>query len=176
MLGIPVEIWLAAGLALFDTQIRQFVEPQNNPAHLENIIQVLESGCGGKEQKTTLLPVLSELAERVSRRSLVVVISDFFGPLADTMKGLQIGHRNQQYKQMHMHKSTTKADAAVRRTTGSSSPVRTARSGSVAGSSPGMERAAAIAKVPAATRLVSASGRSRASSHIGRSVLENLGR
>ncbi len=78
----------AAGLALFDTEVRQFVEPQNNPAHLKNIIQGLEQGCGDQERKTSLLPILGELAERVRRRSMIVIISDFFAPVKETLAGL----------------------------------------------------------------------------------------
>lgn len=78
----------AAGLALFDTQIRKFVEPQNNPAHLTNLLDALQAGVGTNESKTSLLPVLSELAERLRRRSMVVLISDFFAPVEDTLKGL----------------------------------------------------------------------------------------
>ena len=78
----------AAGVALFDEKIHRFVDPQNNPAHLANIFQALEAGAQQSERKTSLLPVLNELADRVGRRSLIVVISDFFGPVKETLAGL----------------------------------------------------------------------------------------
>jgi uncharacterized protein (DUF58 family) len=93
----------AAGLALFDQQIRQFVEPQNNPAHLGNILQGLEDGCGGAEKKTSLAGVLGELAERISRRSLIVVISDFFAPVRETLAGLaRLRSRNHDVLLFHL--------------------------------------------------------------------------
>ena len=78
----------AAGVALFDEKIHRFVDPQNNPAHLSNIYQALEAGPQEAARKTSMLPVLNELAERVGRRSMIVVISDFFGPVKDTLAGL----------------------------------------------------------------------------------------
>jgi uncharacterized protein (DUF58 family) len=78
----------AAGVALFDTQVHRFVEPHTSPGHLASIFQALESGARAPETKTTMLPVLADLAERTHRRSLIVVISDFFAPVAETLRGL----------------------------------------------------------------------------------------
>lgn len=78
----------AAGLALFDTQVHKFIEPHQSPAHLGSIFQMLETGARAAETKTSLLPVLSDLAERTHRRSLIVIISDFFAPVAETLRGL----------------------------------------------------------------------------------------
>ena len=78
----------AAGLALFDTSVHHFVEPQSRPAHLNSIVKTLETGARAAETRTSLLPVLNDLAERTHRRSLIVLISDFFAPVADTLKGL----------------------------------------------------------------------------------------
>ena len=79
----------AVGLALFDTKVRSFVEPRNNPAHLDTLLKAMENGCGVPETKTSLLPVLNDLAERTGRRSMIVMISDFFGPTKETMAGLR---------------------------------------------------------------------------------------
>jgi len=78
----------AAGLALFDTNVHHFVEPKSRPAHLNSIVKTLETGARAAETRTSLLPVLNDLAERTHRRSLIVLISDFFAPVADTLKGL----------------------------------------------------------------------------------------
>jgi uncharacterized protein (DUF58 family) len=78
----------AAGVALFDSQVHHFVEPQSSPAQLNSIIQTLETGARAPETKTSLLPVLSDLAERTHRRSLIVLVSDFFAPVEETIKGL----------------------------------------------------------------------------------------
>jgi len=68
----------AAGVALFDSNVHRFVEPLSSPAQLSSIIQTLETGARAPETKTSLMPVLSDLAERTHRRSLIVLISDFF--------------------------------------------------------------------------------------------------
>ncbi|MBM4015372.1 MAG: DUF58 domain-containing protein [Planctomycetes bacterium] len=78
----------AAGIALFDTQVHHYVEPHTSPAHLQSLFATLDTGARPAETKTSLLPVLGDLADRVHRRSLIVVISDFFAPVADTLKGL----------------------------------------------------------------------------------------
>ena len=51
-------------------------------------MKTLETGARAAETRTSLLPVLNDLAERTHRRSLIVLISDFFAPVADTLKGL----------------------------------------------------------------------------------------
>jgi uncharacterized protein (DUF58 family) len=68
--------------------VHKFVEPHTSPQHLASMFQTLESGARAPETKTSLLPVLSDLAERTHRRSLVVLISDFFAPVDETMRGL----------------------------------------------------------------------------------------
>jgi uncharacterized protein (DUF58 family) len=78
----------AAGVALFDSNVHRFVEPLSSPAQLSSIIQTLETGARAPETKTSLMPVLSDLAERTHRRSLIVLISDFFAPVEETIKGL----------------------------------------------------------------------------------------
>jgi uncharacterized protein (DUF58 family) len=78
----------AAGVALFDSQVHHFVDPLSSPAQLNAIIKTLETGARAPEQKTSLMPVLSDLAERTHRRSLIVLISDFFAPVEETLKGL----------------------------------------------------------------------------------------
>jgi len=56
------------------------IPPKRNPAHLQLIFDTLEA----IEPKgpTVLVPALHELAEKVRRRALVMVFSDFFNELA----------------------------------------------------------------------------------------------
>jgi uncharacterized protein (DUF58 family) len=78
----------AAGLALFDTQVHHFLEPHASPGHLQSLFKTLDSGARPPETKTSLLPVLGDLAERMHKRGLIVVISDFFAPVEETLRGL----------------------------------------------------------------------------------------
>lgn len=52
------------------------IPPRRNPAHLKLILEKLEAAEGRGE--TGLIAALHDLAEKVKRRALVIVISDFF--------------------------------------------------------------------------------------------------
>lgn len=66
----------SAGLVMFDRAVRQVIPAKSNPAHLLHLVRTLDAakpaGEGG------LAPLLHELAERLPRRGMVVVISDLF--------------------------------------------------------------------------------------------------
>ncbi len=66
----------AAGLVCADAGIRQYIPPRAQPDHL----RVLLEGLSGMQPggKTALAAVLHELARRIRRRGLVVVLSDCF--------------------------------------------------------------------------------------------------
>ncbi len=66
----------AVGLVTCDTAIRAFLPPSSTMAHLLNILSALESAKPGNE--TSLAPVLNEIAERITRRGLVILITDTF--------------------------------------------------------------------------------------------------
>src|SRR5262245_54090259 len=70
----------AVGLATFDDQIRALVRPAGNPSHLEQILAVMESALGGA--KTAAGPIFHELAQRLTKRGVVIVLSDFFDELS----------------------------------------------------------------------------------------------
>jgi uncharacterized protein (DUF58 family) len=52
------------------------IPPKRNPAHLKTLLETLENAEPRGE--TGLIPVLHELAEKVRRRALVIIVSDFF--------------------------------------------------------------------------------------------------
>ena len=52
------------------------IPPKRNPAHLKTLFETLEKAEPRGE--TGLVPVLHDLAEKVRRRALVIIISDFF--------------------------------------------------------------------------------------------------
>jgi uncharacterized protein (DUF58 family) len=52
--------------------------PRRNPAHLSAIFDVLERA--EPQGETQLIPILHELAESISQRALIVILSDFFLP------------------------------------------------------------------------------------------------
>ena len=77
----------AVGLATFDEGISRFMRPSNNPAHWKTLIHEMERNLGPK--KTSMRSVLTDLAERVQRRTLIVVISDLFDNPTRLIQGLR---------------------------------------------------------------------------------------
>lgn len=66
----------SAGLAIFDTQIRTFIPAKSSPAQLMRLLRALDDTQPAGE--SGIAPILHEIAERISHRGMVIVISDFF--------------------------------------------------------------------------------------------------
>ena len=64
----------AVGLATFDQRIGRYLPPRNRPGYLRRIIQTLEASPEGRA--TDLGPPLERLAQLLTKRGLVVLISD----------------------------------------------------------------------------------------------------
>ncbi|MCP4261835.1 MAG: DUF58 domain-containing protein [Planctomycetes bacterium] len=64
----------AVGLATFDDQIRQYLTPRNRPGYLRRLMLTLEASPQGST--TDLGPPLQYVAGMLTRRSLIVLISD----------------------------------------------------------------------------------------------------
>jgi len=77
----------SVGLALFDTDVKKYIRPSNNPTQWKLLIHEMHDQTG--PAKTSLGAVLHDLAERLSRRSLVVLVSDLFDDPRETIKGFQ---------------------------------------------------------------------------------------
>jgi uncharacterized protein (DUF58 family) len=66
----------SAGLATFDTAVREFIPARSSPTHLMRILRALDATR--PERESGIAPILHEIAERVPRRGMVIVISDLF--------------------------------------------------------------------------------------------------
>ena len=66
----------AVGLSCVAGGIVRNIPPKRNPSHLMTVFDVLEQTQ--PQGQTQLVPVLHELAETISQRALVVIISDLF--------------------------------------------------------------------------------------------------
>jgi uncharacterized protein (DUF58 family) len=75
------------GLATFDSQLRSFVRPGGNPSHLKQVLHVMEQSPG--ERKTATGPIFHDLAERLKKRGIVLVLSDLFDDVEPMMAGLK---------------------------------------------------------------------------------------
>ncbi|MGE4551366.1 MAG: DUF58 domain-containing protein [Opitutales bacterium] len=77
----------AAGLLTVGAKGVEELPARRNPAHLRNMLSILAKS---KPSSDADLPkALHDVAERVPRRSLVVVISDFFCDLDELMEAIQ---------------------------------------------------------------------------------------
>ncbi len=89
------------GLVTFDTKVRSFIPPRGNARHYQAICQALEGMKAGGD--TGIAAVLHEIAERVRRRSLVIVLSDFFDNPEEILRGLQhFRHRRHEVIVLHL--------------------------------------------------------------------------
>lgn len=81
----------AVGLITYDQRIRNELRPSNNAAHLQQVIGQLE-GCQ-PQAATATGAILKQLAQRLVKRALVVVISDLLGDTNSLLTGLRALHR-----------------------------------------------------------------------------------
>lgn len=76
----------AVGMVTFDDKVRRIIPPRSKPTHLQGIINELESLKA--EHETELADVFHELVPKISRRGLIVIISDCFGNIENLLKAL----------------------------------------------------------------------------------------
>jgi uncharacterized protein (DUF58 family) len=76
----------AVGLVTFDTLVRRFIPPRSRASHLRVLLEELDSTEPGGE--TALGDIFHDIAERIHRRGLVIVISDLFDDVHRLMSGL----------------------------------------------------------------------------------------
>jgi uncharacterized protein (DUF58 family) len=77
----------SAGLVTFDERIRHFLRPASQPSHLKEMVKILNLGAG--QAKTRLAPLFHDLAERITRRGIIFILSDLFDEVEDLMKALK---------------------------------------------------------------------------------------
>ena len=90
-----------AGLVVFDNAVRDYIPPRGNARHFRAICDTLETIRPGND--TDIADVLHEIAERIRRRSMVIVISDFFDDVDALLSGLQhFRHRHHEVVVLHL--------------------------------------------------------------------------
>ena len=75
------------GLAIFDNELRRYIEPKSSTKIVYNIAEELERM--EHQPKTNISALLNEFAHRVSRRGFVLLFSDLFDGVDDFLKGLE---------------------------------------------------------------------------------------
>tara|TARA_B100000768_G_scaffold180081_1_gene199172 strand:+ start:609 stop:1511 length:903 start_codon:yes stop_codon:yes gene_type:complete len=91
----------AVGLIQFSDKINSFIPPKSNKSHLNTIINQLSENVEGKD--TFIEPVLHEMAERINKRGLVILVSDLLDDPKKIMNGLKhFRHRKQEIIVFHI--------------------------------------------------------------------------
>jgi uncharacterized protein (DUF58 family) len=76
----------SAGLITFDSKVREFLPPKSAPSQLMRILQMLDQTRPSEE--SAIAPLLHDVAERITRRGLVIVISDLFDDVQPLIESL----------------------------------------------------------------------------------------
>ena len=76
----------AVGLVTFDQTVRRYVPARSRPTHLRVLLQEMHGTEAGAETK--LAPILHDVAERIHRRGLVIIISDLFDDAEEVLTSL----------------------------------------------------------------------------------------
>ena len=71
------------GLILFDQKIQSFIPPRTTSNHLNTILSQLDKIQPGEDTK--IGDVLHEMADRIKKRGLVILISDLFDDFDSVM-------------------------------------------------------------------------------------------
>ena len=75
------------GLVAFDEQTRLHLPPASTPAHLDRVFTGLEKLTPGK--RTAIADTFHELADRIAKRGLIIIISDLYDEPAEVLRALQ---------------------------------------------------------------------------------------
>lgn len=91
----------SVGLVTFDKEIRALVRASSNPSHLKQLLHVMEESV--PESKTSTGPIFHDLAERLRKRGIVLILSDLFDDVASMMAGLKhFRHRRHEVIVFHI--------------------------------------------------------------------------
>lgn len=91
----------AVGMAKFSEKIDTFIPPKARPSHLNLILSQLDDKDSGND--TQIGMVLHELADRIKKRGMVILISDLLDKPENIMKGLKhFRHQNQEVIVFHI--------------------------------------------------------------------------
>ena len=91
----------SVGLVTFDKEIRALVRSSSNPSHLKQLLHVMQESM--PERKTATGPIFHELAERLKKRGIVLILSDLFDDVTSMLAGLKhFRHRRHEVVIFHV--------------------------------------------------------------------------
>jgi uncharacterized protein (DUF58 family) len=91
----------AVGLTTHDTQVRELIPARASSKHLLRLLTTLERTAPGGE--TSLAPLWEQVAARLARRGLVVILSDCFDEVPPLLRALRhFRHRRHEVLLFHV--------------------------------------------------------------------------
>jgi uncharacterized protein (DUF58 family) len=76
----------SVGLGLFNSKLEQWIAPRGGTSQLSRVIDVLERSA--PQGRADIAQTMKQVADRLGRRSLVIILSDCFAPAAVLREGL----------------------------------------------------------------------------------------
>jgi uncharacterized protein (DUF58 family) len=77
----------AVGVVPFSDKLHEMIFPRSTPSHLHLILEAIDRASSG--EKTDTSKIIEQVAARIQRRALVIIISDFFDDYDSLMKGIK---------------------------------------------------------------------------------------
>jgi uncharacterized protein (DUF58 family) len=92
----------AVGLVSFDSALRSFLPPRSVGSHLHTLLAAVEDSAPDGSD-TDLAETFHDLAERIKRRALIIVLSDLLDDTDSVINGLKhFRHRNHEVIVFHL--------------------------------------------------------------------------
>lgn len=92
----------AVGLVSFDSELRAFLPPRSVGSHLHTLLTAVDASSPDGTD-TDLAATFHDLAERIKRRALIVILSDLLDDTDDVVNGLKhLRHRNHEVIVFHV--------------------------------------------------------------------------
>ena len=77
----------SVGVCTFSDRVHEMIFPRSTPSHLHLILEAIDRASSG--EKTDCSKIIEQVAARIQRRALVIIISDFFDDYSSLMKGVR---------------------------------------------------------------------------------------
>lgn len=77
----------SVGLSLYSDKIQKYFPPRSTKVYLQTLLQGLENA--NSDSKTDTAKCLNSVAEKIKKRGLVIIISDFFDDVNSTVSALK---------------------------------------------------------------------------------------
>ena len=77
----------SVGLVLFDDSVQSYIRASSHPSHLNTVLNEIDRTIQTK--KTDMGAIFHDVAERLSKRGIIIIISDFFDSVDNIARGLR---------------------------------------------------------------------------------------